>query len=400
VKAFEYTALDARGTRHRGTCDAETGAEVRQWLRTQALVPIDVAAIGESGPRAGRRIRGIGAAELALATRLLATLSRAGTPIDDALLAVSRQTEHRALQNVLLGVRTKVLEGYSLADGLAEYPSVFSPVYRSTIGAGEHTRHLDLVLERLADHTEESQQLRSRVRVALVYPAVLVATAISVVGALMTFVVPDIVNVFLHAKSELPWITRALIAVSDFVRDYGWMLLAAVAACIAAAHYALRRDSVRHAWQRTLLRAPTLGRLIREANAARFTRTLGILLGSGSSMLDALAIAAQSVTSLPMRAEADQALARVREGEALHRALGRGAHWPPLTVHLIANGEASGELEQMLATAAAAHERSLQATIAVLLGLLEPLLVFAMGAIVLVIVLAILLPIFELNRLV
>lgn len=403
MSAFEYTVLDAGGRRRKGILEGESSRQVRQQLRERGLIPVAVEEVNRRPARSrGSALLGprVSAAQLALMTRQLATLVRSSLPLDDALQAVSEQVETAALKRVVLGVRARVVEGHTLASGLERFPGVFPPMFVSTVAAGEQTRDLPLVLERLADYTEERQVLQQKVQVALLYPAILTVTAVLVVAGLLTYVVPEVVKVFAHLHHELPPLTRALIWLSGAARAYGLWLAAVLLGLGTGLRAAMRRPDVRYSWQRLLLRLPLLGRLVRQLNAGRFARTLGILLSSGVSMIEAMHIAAQAVDCLPMRRAIEQARSHVREGESLHWALGRSKVLPPITVHLIANGEGAGNLEQMLDTAAKAHDRQVQTLLSAFLGLLEPLLILAMGGVVLTIVIAILLPIFELNQLV
>jgi general secretion pathway protein F len=403
MPAFEYVALDPTGRRHRGALEGESGGHVRQLLRDRGLTLLDIAEIERRrespaapslfGPR-------IGLARLALVTRLLGTLIKSGLPLDDALTAVAEQADDATVRRVFLRVRSGVLEGQGLAASMQDCGAVFPDIYLATIGAGEQTPHLDLVLDRLADYLEEQQQLRQKITVAMLYPLVLTVTAALIVTGLLTYVVPEVTRVFERMDRELPALTRALIAVADYVRDYGAYTFAALVLGALLARAACRRPAVAAWLARRLLAAPLIGRLIRETNSARFARTLSILLGSGVSMLDALRITSRALTSAPLRDAIAAATARVREGMSLAQALRQTGQLPQLTLHLIASGEASGTLERMLDTAARSHERAVQNLVATLLALVEPALILTMGVTVLLIVVAIMLPIFDLNRLV
>lgn len=403
MPAFEYQALNSTGQRVKGSLSAETARQARQQLRDQGLHPLALEQIAERQRRFGALTlptRGIPAGELALITRQLATLVRAGLPLEEALGTVARQAERSRLRTLLAAVRARVTEGHSLSQGLADFPGAFPDIYRTTIAAGEQTGHLDLVLERLADYTEARQRMLQKVQLALIYPALLTLMAILVTLALLTYVVPEVVQVFTNIDQELPGLTRALIATSDALRSQGpWLSLVLV---IGGGIFAvlLRRPGPRMRWHRVLLRLPLAGRLIRGMNTARFARTLSILSSSGVAVLEALRISAQVIGNLPMRAAVNEATDRVREGSEIGVALERSGQFPPMTLHLIRSGEASGQLDAMLERAAINQEEELQARLAMLMGLLEPLLILVMGGIVLVIVLAILLPIFELNQLV
>jgi general secretion pathway protein F len=405
--AFEYTAVDRGGRQHKGVLEGDTPRQVRQLLRDRGLLPTHVNEVMErqrragttSSPRLGLR-RGISAADLALVTRQLATLLRSGMPLEETLLAVGQQAEKPRLKSILLGVRSRVMEGHTLASGLGEFPKAFPEIYRATVAAGEQSGHLDPVLERLADYTEGRQQLRQRVSHALIYPVILVTLAIFIVSALLVYVVPKVVGVFENTGQELPGLTRALIASSDFLRDYGFVLLGLIALGLFIFSRLLRRLDFRRRWDRFLLRLPLIGKLTRGVNTARFTRTLSILAGSGVPVLDALRISGDVVGNVPMREAIEETAVRVREGAPLGRSLGSSRLFPPMTMHLISSGEASGELENMLERAADNQEREVNGLVGALLSILEPALILFMGVIVLAIVLAILLPIFQLNQLV
>jgi len=401
--AFEYQALDSTGKRRRGVLEGDTARQVRQKLREQGWIPLDVAEIARQEPSRQRLFAlggGASAQEVALITRQLATLVGSGLPLEEALQAVAQQAEKPRLRRMMTAVRSKVMEGHSLADGLAAFPRVFSEMYRATVAAGEQTGHLDLVLERLADYTESRQHMRQKVQLALFYPIGLVIVAVSVVVLLLTYVVPKVVEVFSDVGQELPGLTRAMIALSEFLQHHGILLLLALAGLTLAFSYALRRPGFRRRVHALILRLPLVGKLNRGINAGRFARTFAILTGSGVPVLDALRIASQVISNLPMREAVQEAASRVREGTSISRALERSGQFPPMLLHLIGSGELSGQLEQMLERAAINQERETEATIASLLAVFEPLLILVMGGMVLTIVLAILMPIFQLNQLV
>ncbi|HET7176351.1 MAG TPA: type II secretion system inner membrane protein GspF [Gammaproteobacteria bacterium] len=401
--AFAYVALDSRGRELKGVLEGDTPRQVRQQLREQGLTPLEVieaAAQETNAPRAFGMQRGISATDLALVTRQLATLVRSALPVEEALLAVSQQTEKPRLKSMLLAVRGRVMEGHTLASGLGQFPHVFPEIFRATVAAGEHTGHLDGVLERLADYAESRQQLRQKLQLAMIYPLVLTLMAVCIVTGLLVYVVPQVIQVFEHTGQQLPILTRGLIALSDFIRGYGILLLIAIAVAVYSVRRMLKKQEVRRRWHLTLLGMPLFGRLTRGVNTARFTRTLSILAGSGVPVLEALRIAGEVVANIPMREAVDDSARRVREGASISQSLARSRLFPPLVVHLIASGESSGELDAMLDRAAVNQERELETLISTMLGILEPLLILAMGIVVLLIVLAILLPIFDLNQLV
>lgn len=401
--AFEYTAIDHRGRERRGVLEGDTPRQIRQQLRDQGLTPLAVAQAAEQETRGriglGWR-RGISAADLALITRQLATLVRSALPVEECLLVASQQSEKPRLKTMLLAVRGRVMEGHTLAYGLGQFPHVFPEIFRATVAAGEHTGHLDGVLERLADYAENRQVLRQRMLLAMIYPALLTVMAIVVVAGLMAYVVPRVTEVYTHTGQTLPFLTIALIAVSHFLHAYGiWVIVALVIAFFAWRRM-LRKPDVRRRWDAYKLRLPLIGRLVRGINTAQFTRTLSILAGSGVPVLEALRIAGEVVVNLPMREAVEEAAARVREGASINQSLAKSGLFPPMAVHLIASGEASGKLDSMLERAAISQERELETLTGTLLGIMEPGLILVMGLIVLLIVLGILLPIFDLDQMV
>lgn len=401
--AFVYIALDPKGREQKGVLEGDTPRQVRQQLREQGLTPLEVNEAAEretNAPRAFGIGRGISATDLALITRQLATLVRSALPVEEALLAASEQSEKPRLKSMLLAVRARVMEGHTLAQGLSQFPHVFPEIFRSTVAAGEHTGHLDGVLERLADYAETRQQLRQKIGLAMLYPVILSVVAIVIVTMLMVYVVPKITAVYIQSKKALPALTEMLIWISDTLRQDGIYLLILLVLAGFGVSYLFRNPEVRRRWDAQKLRLPLVGRLVRGLNTARFTRTLSILAGSGVPVLEALRISGEVVENIPMREAVADATLRVREGSSISQALGRSRLFPPITVHLIASGETSGQLSQMLERAAQHQERELEALTAKLVGVFEPVLILVMGAMVMVIVLGVLLPIFDMNTMV
>ena len=401
--AFEYLALDKAGKESKGLIEGDTPKHVRQILRERHMLPVQITEVAQKEARRQTTFSlrsGMSSSELALVTRQLASLSQSGLPLEEALLAVAQQNDLPRTKSILLGVRSRVMEGHTLADGLGEFPQAFPELYRATVAAGEQSGHLDVVLERLADYTEARQELRQRITNAMIYPIALVAMAVAIIGFMLATVVPRIVSVFENSAGELPALTRWLIATSDFIRDHWLLLIIGVAAVIYGIWWILQKDGPKRSYHRTLLRLPITSKLTRGINTARFTRTFSILAGSGVPILDALKIAAEVIENLPMRDAVNEASLRVREGAAISRSLAASKLFPPMMIHLIASGETSGKLEDMLTRTANYQEREVDGLIATLLGILQPLLIVLMGAIVMTIVLAILLPIFEINNLI
>ena len=401
--AFEYTALDAGGKERKGILEGDTPRHIRQLLREKSLLPVTVSEVAQKEAKRQRSFsltRGVSPGDLSLFTRQLATLVRAGLPLEESLLAVSQQTEKPRIQSIVLGVRSRVMEGHTLADGFSDFPRVFPEIYRATVSAGEQSGHLDSILERLADYTESREQMRQKVLGALMYPIVLSVMCSGIVTGLLVFVVPKVVSVFESTKAKLPLSTRVLIGTSDSFRSYGiYLLIAAIVAAILFQRW-LRNPAARRQWHRVLLRVPIVGKLGRGFNTARFTRTFSILSGSSVPVLEAMRIAGEVVTNLPMRDAVSDAAARVREGAPIGRSLAVSKLFPPMTIHLISSGESSGELDSMLERAAISQERELDGLLGTMVGLLGPMLIVLMGLFVMGIVFAMLMPIFEMNNLI
>jgi general secretion pathway protein F len=400
--AYQYVAVDAGGKEHKGVLEGDTPRHVRQLLRERSLLPVQVAEV-RAKERSRQRFelrRGVSSLDLALMTRQLATLLRAGLPLEEALAAVAEQTEKPRLKSIVLGVRAKVLEGHTLAVGLDDYAHAFPTVYRATAAAGEQAGQLDAVLDRLADYTESRHSLRQKVSHALIYPIALTTVAITIIVLMLVYVVPKVVGVFDSIGQELPLLTRGLIALSDFLQSWGWLVLIGLIGAVFAVRQILKSEDARRRLHGWLLRTPLIGRVTRGLNTARFTRTLSILTASGVPVLEALRISASVVSNLPMRDAVERAAVRVREGGAIGRALGESRLFPPMTIHLIASGEASGELDQLLERAASHQENEMNSLLSAMLSMLEPALIIVMGLIVMTIVMAILLPIFQINQLI
>lgn len=403
MAAFEYVALDPRGRQHKGLIEADSPRQARQLLRDKQWSPLEVKQARsreDSGAGGFGFGRGLSARDLALVTRQLATLVQAALPIEEALRAAAAQASSQRIKSMLLAVRARVTEGHSLAAALREYPSAFPELYRATVAAGEHAGHLGLVLDQLADYTDQRQQSRQKIQLALLYPVILLVASLAIVVLLLGYVVPDVVKVFVNTGQELPGLTTGLIATSEAVQRWGWLMLLGIVAAGVAMRLALRDVNIKRRWHAFILRIPLVGRLARATNTARFASTLAILTRSGVPLVDALGIAAAVIGNLRIRERVVEAAQRVREGGSLTRALDASGEFPPMMLHMIASGEKSGELDQMLARTARNQENDLAAQISLLVGLFEPFMLVFMGAVVLVIVLAILLPILSLNQLV
>ncbi len=403
MPAFAYVALDSSGSEKKGVLEGDNPRQIRQQLREQQLTPLEVV---EGNTRASRNQStgnfrgGISNNELALITRQIATLASSGTPIEEALGAVAKQSEKQRIKSLILSVRSRVLEGKTLASALGEYPKVFPEIFQATVAAGEQSGHLESVLERLADYTEDKQSTKQIISKACYYPIGLVFIAIAIVSFLLAYVVPKVVQVFDSMGQELPLLTRIMISLSEFIQNWGLAVLIAGVVLFIAWRRLLQNESVKMKVHAFMLKIPLISRLIRGSNASQFARTLSILAASGVPVLDALGIASQVLTNRPMRHAVKQAATKVREGGGLSRSLERTGFFPPMMLHLINSGESSGRLEQMLEKAATHQERELNGILAVFLALLEPAIILIMAGMVMAIVLAILLPIFELNNLV
>jgi general secretion pathway protein F len=402
--AYNYTALDSSGKNRKGVLQADSEKSVRQQLRSQGLTPLDIRYVNEHSQTqvsffSLRRTR-VSVGELALLTRQLATMLQAGIPLDETLQSIAEQAEKQNAKSMLLAVRAKVLEGHSLATGLAEFPQVFNNLFRATVAAGEKTGHLDKVLERLAEFTERRQEVRQKITQALIYPSVIICAAIAIVSFLLAFVVPKMITVFQQSGQALPVATQILLALSQFLQNFGLYVLLLLIIAIVFFIRALRKPNFKTRVDRWLLKLPLFGKAIRLVNTARFAHTFAILTSAGVSVLEAMRIGSDIVTNTPIRESLVLATRQVREGVAIHRALKTTGYFPPMSIYLIASGENTGQLEPMLQRTARTQEQQVEQMINVILTLFEPLMILVMGSIVLFIVLAILLPIFNMDQLV
>lgn len=405
MTAYRYRALNPEGKLTKGILEGDSERQVRSSLRAQRLRPVEVTAANQ---RSSMPSVGVGKllaprvkpAELALMTRQLATLVQSNLPIDECLQAVAEQTRKQRLKALLLQVRSRVAEGHTLAYAMGEFPQVFSDMYRAMVRAGETAGFLGPVLEQLADYSEQRQYTQQKLQMAMIYPFILLGVAVTVVVALMVFVVPELVGIFAHTNAELPVLTRVLIASSDFLRAWGIWMLVGLLLLVVGFRQLLRHEGRRRRWHQLLLKVPGVSGILTTVDTARFASTLSILMASGVPLLESLRIAGEVLTNRILRESSTEVAELVGEGSSLHRALQQSGRFPPLMVHMVASGEASGELETMLQRSATNQERELEMTLGTLMGILEPLMVVFMGGMVLAIVLAILLPIFQLNTMV
>lgn len=410
MAAFHYLALDHQGKRQKGVMEADTPRQVRQKLRDLELTPLDVNEVAHGNvltktiPTSYSKLRTLFTKrmrprDLSLVTRQLATLIGAGIPVDDALTAVANQNEKPHIKSVILGVRSKVMEGHTLAAALDNFPHCFPPLYRTTVTCGEKSGKLDHILLKLAEFTENQQAIRRKINQALIYPSLMTLVSIAVVTFLLIYVVPKIIDVFSQTQQTLPMATIILITLSHGIKAYGLYLLLALILAGIVGKRLLKKPYFKRLLDRWLLAIPIVGKNIRTINSARFARTFGILSSASVPVLDAMTGGAQLIYSLPMRDAVMAAIDQVREGTSIHRALQQTTYFSPLFVHLIASGESSGQLESMLQKAAAQQESDVEALIQGMLTLFEPMMILVMGSVVLFIVLAVMLPIFSLDQL-
>lgn len=399
--AFRYEAIESDGRISRGVLQADTVRAARALLRERGLTPLEVGAVEKRETNAAPWARrGLSTAQLAVLSRQLAILVNAGLPMDEALAALGEQSDGERSRGIVVAIRSRVMEGQSLAAAMSEFPDTFPEAFRASVAAGETSGRLDDALTRLADYTEAREELGRKVWLALAYPVLLLTVAIAIVSGLLAYVVPQVVTVFQNLNQELPLVTRILIAMADAVRAFGLIALIVFVLALLGFRIALRRDAVREGWDRFVLKLPLAGRIARGANTARAMRTLATLIASGVPVLEALSYAAQTVRNRPMQLSLRRAAARVREGGGFARALAESGLFPPVAVRLIASGEKSGRLDQMLDQAARHQQRELELTLGTLTAVLGPAVILLVGGLVLFIVLAILLPIFELNELI
>jgi len=405
MAAFEYQALDNKGKTRKGVLEADSARQVRQQLRDKGWMPLAVdASTDKQNKKSGFSLFASGPSlstqDLALITRQLATLIAAGLPIDEALRAVSEQNEKQKIKSMILSIRSKVLEGHTLADALKEFPRAFPHLYRSTVSAGEHAGHLDGVLNKLADYTEAQQQAASNIKLALMYPIILTIVATGIVIFLLAAVVPDIVDIFVKNGQQLPLLTQMMLNISNIILNFGLYILIAIIIAVVFFVQALKKDSFRFRFHQFLLHAPGLSRFVKSANTARYVSTLAILTSSGVPLVEAMRIASNVIENLPIQAAVKEATVQVSEGGSLNKALAETKYFSPMMIHMIASGESSGELDDMLERTSSQQQAALETTISALVKIFEPMMLLTMAAIVATIVAAILLPILELQNMV
>ncbi|ANH12727.1 TPA: GspF family T2SS innner membrane protein variant LspF [Legionella pneumophila] len=396
--AYQYQALKVNGSISKGVIEADSERHARQLLREQGLIPTQVQTLTQQ--RAASSKSKVSAADLALLTRQLATLLAAGIPVEESLRGVSEQTEKDKVRELIIGVRSKVLEGYGLAQAMAQYPNAFPELYRATVGSGEQTGRLDVVLEKLADYTEKQQQTRQKVQQALIYPLLMIIVSTAIISFLLTFVVPKIIDVFTESGQTLPPMTQLLINLSQFIKSYGFYSLVTIIVALIGFKKSLSNIKIKTAWHQFMLKLPIVSYLVKTINVARYIHTFGILFAAGVSVLETMRVSSSLVTNIVMRQAFDLATLRVREGSGISEALKETKFISPMAIHLIASGEKSGQLSDMMERSASHLDNEVNRLIETSLTLLEPMVILLMGAVVLFIVLATLLPIFSMEQLV
>lgn len=396
--AYLYQALKKTGSTCKGVIEADSERHARQLLREQGMMPTSVHTLKKS--QKTKHKQSLSAQELALLTRQLATLLAAGIPIDESLLGVAEQSEHETAKQLITSVRAKVMEGYGLAESMKEYPHAFPELYRATLAAGEQTGHLDVVLEKLADYTENQQGIRQKIQQALIYPALMVIVSFGIISFLLAFVVPKIIDVFTNSGQTLPIMTLILIKISYFIKHYGLYTLLLIIISFMGFKYSLKTPRIKLQWHKIILKMPIISYLVKSVNVARYIHTFGILFAAGVSVLETMRVSASLINNQVMQDAFDRATVQVKEGTNISLALRKTKFLKPMAAHLISSGEKSGQLAVMMERAALHLDNEVKRLIDTALTLLEPLIILFMGAVVLFIVLSTLLPIFSMEQLV
>ena len=396
--AYQYQALKKSGQLSKGVIEADSERQARQMLREQGLIPTQILTLKNASLT--KRKDKLSSQDLSLFTRQLATLLGAGIPVEESLRGVSEQTEKDSIRRMIIGVRSKVMEGYSLAQAMGEYPYVFPHIYCTTVSSGEQTGRLDIVLEKLANYTENQQEIKQKIQQALIYPSLMIVISMAIISFLLAFVVPKIIDVFTSSGQSLPTMTIALIYISHFTKSYGIYIICMALVLMLITKRSLANPALRLKWHGILLKLPIVSYLVKTINVARYIHTFSILFAAGVSVLETMQVSASLMTNQVMRNAFDQATVRVREGTSISQALKNTNFIGPMAVHLIASGEKSGQLANMMERAAKHLDNEVKRLIDTALTLLEPLVILFMGAVVLFIVLATLLPIFSMEQLV
>ena len=398
MSAYQYYALKNSGKTTKGVIEADSERDARQLLREQGLIPTQLVALKKNQRKKPKRA--FPAQDLALLTRQLATLLAAGIPLEEALRGVGEQSIKPAVQSLIFAVRAKVLEGYGLAQAMDDEPHVFPELYRATIAAGEQTGRLDMVLEKLADYTEYQQHTKQKIQQAMIYPSLMVVVSAAIIGFLLAFVVPKIIEVFSSSGQTLPPMTQVLIAMSHVMHDYGLYIIILLVLGLTGLKHSLKQPKIRNRWDNFLLKIPGISYLIIAVNIARYTHTFSILFAAGVSVLETMRVSARLITNVVIRSRFDTAAIQVKEGTSISQALNETGFLSPMAVHLIASGEKSGQLAPMMERAALHLDHEVRRLIDTVMTLLEPIVIIFMGGVILFIVLSTLLPIFSMEQLV
>lgn len=404
MAAFSYKAMDKAGSNKSGVLEGDNAKQIRAQLREKGLIPLEVEQVAEKAQKNAKGFQlfspKISASDLALLTRQLATLVESSLPLEESLLAVAEQCEKPRQKSMMMAVRSKVVEGHSLADAMGEFPSVFDKLYRAMVAAGEKSGHLDTVLNRLSDYTENRQHIRSKITQAMIYPTLMLIIAFGIVALLLTFVVPKIVGQFDTMGQELPMVTQVLIGLSDWFKAYIIYVIIAVILLVIGYKRMLQVPRIRLRIHQKMLGLPVFGKVIKGLNTARFASTLSILTASAVPVLEGMRIAAQVLSNDHIQKLISEAATLVQEGSSLKVSLEKTKTFPPMMMHMIASGEKSGELQAMLSRAAANQDREFESQVNIALSIMTPTIVLLMAGIVFFIIVAILLPIVNLNSLV
>ena len=403
MAVFRYEALNAQGKTVKGSMEADSPRSARNQMRMQGMTPIEVQEVGSAkmtGKKAGHFDRELNHREVVLLTRQLASLLQARLALAQALSALVEQAEKPLIRERINSIRSEVVAGTPLSQALAQYPKAFPEMYVATVAAGENTGDLGGVLSKLADALEARQALQQKVSAAFIYPAIVTFVALMVVIGLLTYVVPQVVSVFESSKQELPTITVVMIALSDLLRQWGWLMALIIALAVYLFRNALKNKAIKLKFDDTVLTVPVAGPFIRAVNTARLASTLSILVGSGVPILKALAAANRTLGNSALQLAMLEVQERVKEGSGLSKALGKSGLFPPVLTHLVASGEATGQLAAMLERASESQHAEVERKALWLTSLMEPVLILVMGLIVLLIVLAVMMPIIEVNQLI
>lgn len=397
MEAFEYNSLDISGKKQEGVIQADNEKQARQLLRDQKLIPLTVTKVLTKTSQQRTIKTRLKKNELPLLIRQLSTLIKAGLPLDEALETIIQQTEDNNTLKIISVIHARIMEGMSLAAALRQFPHAFEELISTSIEAGEQSGKLSEVLDQLANYLEFREQMGKQSLMALIYPIILIITAIAIVAGLMVYIVPKVIQVFESTQVELPLATRILINISNWLMHYGLATLILIILISTFFIFSLRMHHIKYKWHKKLLHTPMLGKLIRTMQAARFTRTLGILSKSSVPIVPALSLSAKVVDNLCIKEAIDHAASQVREGSSLSSALSKSKQFPPITVKLIHSGEHSGHLSDMLIRSAQSQENEVNQRLNTLVSALQPIAILLVGALVLFIVLALLLPIFQIN---